>query len=248
MKDNYFKIKENKEVCPGTFRMTLEGNTEDITAPGQFINIKLDGLFLRRPMSICDYDEDSLTIVYRTVGQGTEMMSRMKEGEGFYALSGLGNGFDVESIPDEAYLVGGGVGAMPMYALAKELIKKNPDGKYKLIMGFNHKDDIFFMDDFQALGIEIVPATLDGSLGIKGTVVDAMKELGEGEKLPYVCACGPDPMIMAVYEWAEKGQYDLAARMGCGFGACMGCTIETKSGAKRVCKEGPIFKHEDILW
>ncbi len=275
MKDVYFSIKENIEACPGTYQMVLMGDTSEITAPGQFINIKLDGLFLRRPMSICDYDEGSLTIVYRVVGEGTEMMSKMTEGDGFYALVGLGNGFDLEAIPKGAVMVGGGAGAMPMYALLKELIERdnhekdetqNPSttntsdttvvdinantnpGAYKLIIGFNSESDIFFMKEFEALGIEVIPATLDGSMGVKGTVVDAMKMLGQGEKLPYVCACGPDPMIEAVHKWAEDGQYDLSARMGCGFGACVGCTIETNSGPKRVCKEGPIFKQEDIIW
>ena len=241
MKEAEFTIIENKEVSPGTYMMTMSGDTSAITAPGQFINIKLDGHYLRRPMSICDYDEEGLMIIYRVVGEGTEDMSKMTTGDRFNALTGLGNGFDLSDIPEDAVLVGGGAGAMPMYALAKAML-----GAPTIIIGFTSADDMFFFDEFRELGMQVIATTLDGSFGVKGTVVDGMKTIAE--KLPYAVACGPDPMIKAVWENALDGQFDLSARMACGFGACMGCTIETASGPARVCKEGPIFKHNEIIW
>jgi len=265
MKEVEFTIIENKEVSPSTYMMTMRGDTSAITAPGQFINIKLDGHYLRRPMSICDYDEKGLMIIYRVVGEGTEDMSKMTTGDRFNALTGLGNGFDLSDIPEDAVLVGGGAGAMPMYALAKAMLAGSSSASHTtggtdtshtacasstgaptIIIGFTSAEDMFFLDEFRELGMQVVATTLDGSFGVKGTVVDGMKTIAE--KLPYAVACGPDPMIKAVWENALDGQFDLSARMACGFGACMGCTIETASGPARVCKEGPIFKHNEIIW
>lgn len=244
MKETILEIIENRNIAKATYLMKLKGDTSSVSNPGEFIDIKLDGLYLRRPMSICDYDDDSLTIIYKTVGKGTNYMSKLNTGIKLNVLTGLGNGFDMDDIKDDSYLIAGGVGIAPIYCLAKRLKINN----LKMIMGFNNKDEIFLLDEFINLGIDTYVTTMDGSHGIKGTVVDAIKELNNNNKLNYVCACGPEPMIKAVYDCSIDGQLDLSARMGCGFGACMGCTIDTKNGAKRVCKEGPIFKMEEIIW
>ena len=242
MRDNRYTVVKNEEIAPGTYYMTIAGDTSQIKDPGQFINIKIDGLYLRRPMSICSYDEESMSIIYKVVGKGTEAMSRMPAGDSFDALSPLGNGFDTEKIPEGALLIGGGAGAMPIYTLA--MILRDKGKKPHVIIGFNREEEIFFADEFRDLGVELTIATMDGSVGVKGTVVDAMEKANR----PYVCVCGPDPMMKAVAEHSSGGQFDLGARMACGFGACMGCTVITKSGPKRVCKDGPIFDQEEIIW
>lgn len=240
MRDNEYVITENKCIAENIFLMKLKGDTSEIDNPGLFINLKVTGCYLRRPMSIAGYTHEEITIVYKVVGKGTEILSGMKPGEKIDALCPLGNGYDLEEIPDDALLIGGGAGAVPIYFLAKELIRKGKSPT--VIAGFNSEKDIIFKEEFRALDTEVKFVTVDGSVGIKGFVTEGMNG---GE---YVCACGPEPMLKAVAERAERGQYDLSARMACGFGACMGCTIITKNGPKRVCKEGPVFFSEEIIW
>ena len=250
MKNSKYTVVKNEVIAPGTYYMTVSGDTDEIKGPGQFINIKIDGLYLRRPMSICSYGAGELTMIYKVVGKGTDAMSRMQTGDEFDALSPLGNGFDTEKIPDGALLIGGGAGAMPIYTLA--MILRDEGKKPHVIIGFNKEEEIFFAEEFRGLGVDLTIATMDGSVGVKGTVVDAMLKITASDASqqgrPYVCVCGPDPMMRAVAEHSGGGQFDLGARMACGFGACMGCTVITKSGPKRVCKDGPIFDQEEIIW
>ena len=248
MKDKLFTIEKNELLCRGTYLMRLSGDTSDIEGPGQFVNIKVPELYLRRPMSISNYDDGGIEWVYKVVGKGTLAMSEMEPGETLQCLSPLGNGFDIDAIPEKALLIGGGAGAMPIYKLAKMLNAKSKAPH--VVIGFNTAAEMFYTERFKEIGCDLTIATMDGSCGVKGTVVDAMKQLKEegANDLAYACVCGPDPMMKAVSELTSSGQYDLGARMACGFGACMGCTIETKSGPARVCKDGPIFRQEDIIW
>ena len=223
--------------------MKLAGDVSDITAPGQFVNIKLDGLFLRRPISVCDSEDGILTLIYKVVGKGTEAMSKMGVGEKLDVLSGLGNGYDTSVSGDKPLLVGGGVGVPPLYKLAKKL---RAEGKtVSVILGFNTKDEVFYKDEFEALGCEVRVATVDGSLGTRGFVTDAMS----GIDYTYFYTCGPEPMLKALFRaTATSGQLSFEERMGCGFGACMGCSCKTVTGNKRICKEGPVLVKEDIIW
>jgi dihydroorotate dehydrogenase electron transfer subunit len=222
--------------------MRLEGDTGAITAPGQFINIRLDGLFLRRPISICDWDGQGITIIYKVVGKGTAALGGMEQGQELDVLCGLGNGFDVSRCGERTLVIGGGVGVPPMYGLAKALLRA---GKTPVaILGFNKKEEIFYEDKFRALGIETTVTTVDGSYGVKGFVTDALPE-----EYGYFCACGPLPMLKAVYNAAAtSGLLSFEERMGCGFGACMGCSCRTKYGNKRICKDGPVLEKEEIIW
>lgn len=220
--------------------MIVEGNTKDIERPGQFINIKLDGFYLRRPISICNYDDKTISLIYKVVGEGTKYMSQMAVGETFNALCPLGNGYDLKTAPEKPVLIGGGLGIAPLLCLAEKLIKlgKTP----QVIGGFNSSDEVVFKDEFKRIGIDLKIATMDGSEGTKGFVTDIM-EFGA-----YVFACGPEPMLQAVYEKAADGQFDFGGRMACGFGACMGCSCKTKYGSKRICKDGPVLMKEEIIW
>ena len=223
--------------------MKLAGDVSDITAPGQFVNIKLDGLFLRRPISVCDSEDGILTLIYKVVGKGTEAMSKMGIGEKLDVLSGLGNGYDTSVSGDKPLLVGGGVGVPPLYKLAKKLIGEGKS--VSVILGFNTKDEVFYKDEFEALGCEVRVATVDGSLGTRGFVTDAM----EGIDYTYFYTCGPEPMLKTLFRaTATSGQLSFEERMGCGFGACMGCSCKTVTGNKRICKEGPVLVKEDIIW
>lgn len=242
MKQSLFTIKENTPLTKSVYRMRLVGDTSDITAPGQFVNILLDGLFLRRPISVCDRVDGELTIVYKVVGKGTEKMSQMKEGT-LDILTGLGNGYDLSLSGEKPLLLGGGVGVPPMYLLAKDLIREGK--QVSVILGFNTKDEIFYEEEFRALGADVTVATADGSYGVKGFVTDAMK----GMDYTYFYTCGPEPMLKAVWNAsATSGQFSFEERMGCGFGACMGCSCKTLTGNKRICKDGPVLKKEEILW
>lgn len=223
--------------------MRLAGDTSDITAPGQFVNIKLDGLFLRRPISVCDSEDGTLTLIYKVVGKGTEQMSKMPVGERLDILTGLGNGYDTEKSGNAPLLVGGGVGVPPLYMLAKKLIGEGK--QVKVILGFNTADEVFYKDEFAALGATVTVATVDGSMGVKGFVTDAMA----GMDYTYFYTCGPEPMLKALYKASEtSGQMSFEERMGCGFGACMGCSCKTVTGNKRICKEGPVLEKEDVIW
>ena len=243
MKQNVFEIVSNKALTETVFQMVLQGDTTAITAPGQFVNIQLEGLYLRRPISVCDLDGDKLTIVYKAVGKGTEQMSRMQPGEKLDVLTGLGNGYDLSLSGDKPVLLGGGVGVPPMYLLAKELLKQGK--KVSVVLGFNTKSEIFYEEEFKKLGCDVTVTTVDGSYGTKGFVTTALETM----EYSYFYTCGPEPMLKAVYKAsATSGQMSFEKRMGCGFGACMGCSCKTLTGYKRICKEGPVMKKEEILW
>ncbi|MBR6736610.1 MAG: dihydroorotate dehydrogenase electron transfer subunit [Oscillospiraceae bacterium] len=242
MKQGIFKIAENIPLTKDVYKMTLCGDVSAITAPGQFINIKLDGLYLRRPISVFDCSNDSVTIIYKVVGRGTKQMKDMKSGS-LDVLIGLGNGYDTSVSGDRPLLLGGGVGVPPLYMLAKKLTAEGKD--VTVILGFNKCDEIFCEEDFKALGCKVIVATADGSYGVKGFVTDAMA----GVDYTHFYTCGPEPMLKAVYKAANtSGQLSFEERMGCGFGACMGCSCKTITGYKRICKEGPVMRKEEILW
>ena len=243
MKQAIFEITENRPLTKNVFLMRLSGDTSDITASGQFVNLKLDGLFLRRPISVCDSEDGVLTLIYKVVGRGTELMSKMSPGEKIDILTGLGNGYNLDKSGDAPLLVGGGVGVPPLYRLAKELCAMGKD--VTVILGFNTKDEVFYEAEFAALDAKVLVATVDGSYGTKGFVTDAMK----GLSYTYFYSCGPEPMLKALYRSAESdGEMSFEERMGCGFGACMGCSCKTVTGNKRICKEGPVLAKEDIIW
>lgn len=243
MKQVVYTIVSNEPIARDVYKMVLAGDTSAITAPGQFINLQLDGFYLRRPISVCDYDDDSVTLLYKVVGGGTEAMSEMKSGDKVDALTGLGNGFNTAKSGDKPLLIGGGVGVPPMFNLCKVLLAEGK--KPTVILGFNSAADVFYEAEFQALGVETVVTTADGSYGMKGFVTDAMK----GLTYSYFYTCGPEPMFRAIDKVATtSGQYSFEERMGCGFGACMGCSCKTLTGYKRICKEGPVMEKEEILW
>jgi len=242
MKQSIFTILTNEPLTSTVYKMTLAGDTSPITAPGQFVNIKLEGQFLRRPISVCDCEEGLLTLIYKVVGHGTEQMSQMLPGEKLDLLTGLGNGYDTSLTGDRPLLLGGGVGVPPLYMLAKQL---RAEGKsVSVVLGFNTKDEIFYENEFKALGCDVTVTTADGSYGVRGFVTNAMDV-----DYTHVCTCGPEPMLKAVYKACKTdGQFSFEERMGCGFGACMGCSCKTITGYKRICKEGPIMRKGDILW
>lgn len=240
-KQNSYKILLNEKIAKDVYKMILEGDTQYITASGQFINIKLESKFLRRPISVCDYDENTVTIIYKVVGEGTEMMSQLPVGETLDVLTGLGNGYDISN-GTKPLLIGGGVGVPPMYNLCKKLIAAGQQPT--VILGFNTKEEVFYEDEFRALGADVRVTTVDGSYGIKGFVTDAFPN-----EYDYFYTCGPMPMFKAIEAKAvTSGQYSFEERMGCGFGACMGCSCKTKYGNKRICKDGPVLVREEIIW
>ena len=242
MKKGTFTVTANEALAPGVWRMALAGDTSAITGPGQFVDLALPGRFLRRPISVCDWTEGEVVLVYKVVGQGTAQMSHMGAGTQLDVLTGLGNGYDLDRSGDRPLLVGGGVGIPPLYALAKRLLAQGK--RPTAVLGFNTAAEIFLADAFRALGIETVVTTVDGSAGVRGFVTDGMPE-----GYTYVYTCGPEPMLRAVYEKSEtSGQFSFEERMGCGFGACMGCTCRTKYGNKRICREGPVLEKEEIVW
>ena len=244
-KKGIYTILSNEPLTPAVYRMVLEGDTQYITRSGQFINIELEGKFLRRPISVSDYDATTVTIIYKVVGSGTEQMRGMVAGEKLDILTGLGNGFNTENEAKSLLLVGGGVGVPPLYNLAKRLLAEGK--KPMVILGFNTKAEIFYEEEFKALGIEVYCSTADGSYGIKGFVTDVIRE--KSLKFDYLYTCGPLPMLKALYDATEAdGEFSFEERMGCGFGACMGCTCKTKYGNKRICKDGPVLKREEIIW
>ena len=242
MKQGLFEIIENIPLTETVMRMKLRGDTSDITRPGQFINIQLDGLFLRRPISVCDVEGDVVTIIYKVVGKGTKQMQKMQSGT-LDVLTGLGNGYDVSLSGDTPLLIGGGVGVPPMYMLAKQLIGSGK--KVSVILGFNTANEVFYAEEFKNIGADVTVTTVDGSMGVKGFVTDAMKDM----KYSYFYTCGPEPMLKAIYNTsATSGQLSFEERMGCGFGACMGCSCKTLYGNKRICKDGPVLVKEEIIW
>ena len=243
-KKGIYKILANEPLTATVWRMVLGGDTQWITAPGQFVDIALEGRYLRRPISVCDYDATTLTLIYKVVGEGTAQMSRMAAGGELDLLTGLGNGFDVHNAAQRPLLVGGGVGIPPLYGLARRLTAQGK--RVTAVLGFNRKSEIFLAEEFRALGAEVVIATADGSVGLKGLVTDGMAAVSD---YTYLYTCGPEPMLKAVYaDCKTSGQFSFEERMGCGFGACMGCSCETKYGNKRICKDGPVLEKEEIVW
>ena len=244
MKQGIFKVVENVALTRDVFRMKLEGDTSAITAAGQFVNIKLDGFFLRRPISVCDVEGKVLTIIYKVVGDGTHTLAHLKEGAELDILTGLGNGYDLEKSGSSPLLIGGGVGVPPMYNLAKRLIAQGK--KVTVIMGFNAEFEVFYKSEFEELGAKVIITTVDGSVGIKGFVTDAIATLDAPSS---IYTCGPEPMLKAIYNATDCPAYfSFEERMGCGFGACVGCTCKTKYGNKRICKDGPVLCREEIIW
>ena len=242
MKDLFFKIEANKKIAKNTYEMVLLGDCTDIKC-GQFVNIKIDGFYLRRPISVCDLNGDTLTLVYKVVGKGTQKMSEMKVGEKLDVLTQLGNGYDLSLSGKSPLLVGGGVGVPPMFLCAKRLIGGGKS--VTVVLGFNTKEEIFYEEEFKKLGAKVIVTTVDGSYGVKGFVTDAMK----GLEYTYFYTCGPEPMLKAVYNSSKtSGQFSFEERMGCGFGACMGCSCKTLYGNKRICKDGPVLVKEEIIW
>ena len=242
-KKGIYEIASNEPLTDSVWRMVLVGDTQYLTAPGQFVNSAIEGCYLRRPRSVCDYDEKSITLIYKVVGRGTEIMSRMQPGEKLDVLTGLGNGFSTAATTESPVLVGGGVGVPPLYNLAKKL--QAAGKKVQVVLGFNRAEEIFYAEEFRALGVDVHVATADGSVGVKGFVTDAMKQIS----FDYVYTCGPLPMLKAIYAATEcDGEYSFEERMGCGFGACMGCSCQTTKGSKRICKEGPVLKRDEIIF
>ncbi|MBE5814778.1 MAG: dihydroorotate dehydrogenase electron transfer subunit [Clostridiales bacterium] len=240
MKQAIFQVTENTALTANVYRMKLSGDTEGIRT-GQFVNLKLDGLFLRRPISVCDVEDGVLTLIYKVVGKGTEQMSRMQTGE-LDVLTGLGNGYDLSLSGDRPLLIGGGVGVPPLYLAARQLRAQGKE--VSVILGFNTKDEVFYEKEFAALGCHVTVTTVDGSYGVQGFVTNAMQP-----GYTYIYTCGPEPMLKAVYNASEtSGQFSFEERMGCGFGACMGCSCKTKYGNKRICKDGPVLVKEEIIW
>lgn len=240
-KEDNYKILSNEKIARDVYKMVLEGDTQYITAPGQFINIRLEGKFLRRPISVCDCDGSTITIIYKVVGSGTEYMSKLETGAFLDILTGLGNGYDI-SKSTKPLLIGGGAGVPPLYMLAKKLIASGQ--KPVAILGFNTKDEIFYEQEFKSIGCDVRVTTVDGSYGIKGYVTNAFPD-----DYDYFYTCGPMPMFRAIEKAAKtSGQYSFEERMGCGFGACMGCSCKTKYGSKRICKDGPVLEREEIIW
>lgn len=243
MKQGIFKIAENASLCERVFRMRLEGDTGDITNCGQFVNIKLDGHFLRRPISVCDCDDGYLTLVYKVVGDGTLQMSRMEVGDELDVLTGLGNGYNISTCGSRPVLIGGGVGVPPLYMLCKKLVERG--ARPSVILGFNTASEVFYEDEFRILGANVIVTTADGSYGVRGFATDALKDVD----YTYFYTCGPEPMLRAVYRATNTdGQFSFEERMGCGFGACMGCSCKTVTGYKRICKDGPVLEKGEILW
>ena len=243
MKQGIFTIIDNKKLTESVYKMTLRGDTAEITRPGQFVNIKLDGLFLRRPISVCDCEGDTLTVLYKVVGVGTEKMASLHSGDTLDILTGLGNGYDTSLSGVSPLLIGGGVGVPPMYMLAKSLI--NEGKKVSVILGFNDKSEVFYEEEFKALGADVTVTTVNGTYGKRGFVTDAMAEM----EYTHFYTCGPEAMFRAIEKVAKtSGQFSFEERMGCGFGACMGCTCVTKYGAKRICRDGPVLMREEIVW
>ncbi len=243
MRQVFLTITENEKITDAFYRMRLAGDVSEITAPGQFIDIRLEGYYLRRPISVCDVTEEEVTILYKPAGRGTEYRTGLPAGTVLDVLTGLGNGFDPTAAGENPVLIGGGAGTAPMYLLAKRLLEERIVPQ--VILGFNTASEIFYEKEFRALGCSVTVTTADGSQGVRGFVTDALKDMDYS----YTYACGPLPMLKAVYAMAETGgEYSFEERMGCGFGACMGCSCKTTGGYKRICKDGPVLRKEEILW
>lgn len=247
MKQTLLTLERSRQLTSDTWELTLTGDVSAVTAPGQFVNLALPGKFLRRPISVCDWEENRLLLLVKEAGEGTKELVRLPAGTKLDTLAGLGSGFDFapETVGPAPVLVGGGIGAAPLYGLAKRMLENGQSPR--VVLGYRSKKDSFYLEEFAALGVPVLPASEDGSLGTKGFVTDALNTLPD---CSYVLACGPTPMLKAVHSLPQitGGQFSFEARMACGFGACVGCAIQTNSGPRRVCKDGPVFRKEEILW
>ena len=245
MKKSVFTLERTQQLAGDVWELILAGDTSAVTAPGQFVNIALPGKYLRRPISICDWDKHHLILLVKEAGEGTRRLVHLSAGEKLDMLTGLGNGFDISKTDEHTVLVGGGIGIAPLYGLATRMAEQGC--RSTAVLGFRSKEDAFYLEKFAALGLDVRTVTEDGSLGAKGFVTDVLRDI---QHCAYVCACGPAAMLRAVHGLPQitRGQFSFEARMACGFGACVGCTIQTKKGLCRVCKDGPIFQKEDILW
>ena len=242
MKDTVFTLDATRKIAKNTYEWVLSGNCSDCRAGG-FVNIKLDGFYLRRPISVCNVSDGKLTLIFKVVGEGTELMSKLPVGSELLVLTGLGNGYNIKKSGEAPLLIGGGAGVPPMYLLARELVKKG--AVPTVILGFGSKDEVFYEDEFRALGAKVIVTTADGSYGTRGFVTAGM----EGLSYSYFYTCGPEPMLRAVYDASvTDGEFSFEERMGCGFGACMGCSCETKYKYKRICRDGPVLTKEEIVW
>jgi len=243
MKQGLFSIVENCAIAKNTYRMVLQGDTSAVTNPGQFVNIAVDGQYLRRPISVCDCEGDTLTLIYKTVGEGTQKLSANRPGDALDILTGLGNGYSLECAGEAPLLIGGGVGVPPLFWLCRKLQQQGC--KPTVILGFNSAEEVFYADEFAKFAQKVYITTADGSMGHKGFVTDVMKDL----RYSYFYTCGPMPMFRAIERIAVgSGEYSFEERMGCGFGACMGCSCKTQFRDKRICTDGPVLKREEIIW
>lgn len=241
MRDVTLKIIQNKKIAKDTYKMVLQGSVSDCARPGGFVNVKIDGYYLRRPISVCDVNKNKLTLIYKVIGSGTEQMTKLKDK--INILTNLGNNYNIKNAKKNNLLIAGGCAVPPIYLLAKNLVKTKKN--ITVVLGFNDKEEIFYVNEFKKLGVKVIVTTVDGSVGIKGYPTDVINKI----KYDYFFACGPMPMMQKLFNTSKtSGEFSLEERMGCGFGACMGCTIQTKHGPKSVCKDGPIFKKEDLLW
>lgn len=242
MKNGIYEIVSNRPIALDTYEMVLAGDMGFVENPGQFVNIQLEGLYLRRPISICDWDDRTMTLIYKVVGRGTRQMAAMAPGHKLDLLTGLGNGFSMEEAGEHSLVIGGGVGVPPLYGLCKRLVQQGK--RVSAVLGFGKQEQVFYQKEFEELGCPVYLATEDGSMGTKGFVTDVKAQLD----YDYYFACGPMPMLRAVHAMGRRGQLSFEERMGCGFGACMGCSCETKYGSKRICKDGPVLRREEIVW
>ncbi|MBR5059287.1 MAG: dihydroorotate dehydrogenase electron transfer subunit [Clostridia bacterium] len=244
MKDVILTVTENEPITASgsVFQMKLAGDVSAVTRPGQFVELKTDGCYLRRPISVCDVEDGLLTLIYKVVGKGTETLSAASSGDSFDVLTGLGNGYDLDKAGEMPLLLGGGVGVPPLIYLAKELARRG--AKPSAVIGFNTSAEVFGEAALSQYCESVAVTTADGSYGAKGFVTDALPP-----RYTHFYTCGPLPMLKAVYrKTVTDGQFSLEERMGCGFGACMGCTVKTVSGYKRICKDGPVLYKEELLW
>ncbi len=242
MKQQILRVTENIRIAENVYKMVLENPELEEQKPGQFINIRIDGLYLRRPISVCESDPGNVVIIYKVVGKGTEQLSRIRKREYLDVLTGLGNGYDLSKAGDHPLLLGGGVGVPPLIKLARML--RDAGKEVQAVLGFNTKAEVFGEGAFQEMDCKTTVTTVDGSYGVKGFVTDALPE-----DYSYFYTCGPEPMLRAVYKaTCTSGQFSFEERMGCGFGACMGCSCKTITGYKRICREGPVLEKEEILW
>ena len=241
-----FQVTENRQIARDTYLLELEGDTVGLTHPGQFVNVDIPGFYLRRPLSVCAWRPGHLTLMYKILGQGTDVLSNVVPGDTLDVLSGLGNGFSIPEGVSSPLVVGGGIGVAPLLALTEALVKEG--AKPSVIFGFGSEDEVALVEEIEALGVSVSITTVDGTAGTPGFVTTAMMQADA--TWDYVYACGPTPMLKAVFAAAAGalGQYSMEERMACGFGACMGCVLETKGGLQRVCKEGPVFHSEDLPW